>query len=131
MSEFNTDEPEAAENTDTPLFSEVEDDYYSPSCRMTKGRALGIDVGGTVIVKPLREWFEAVNQLKECREGRKFLFTWEQLRLAEKLLEQRTKDDIKARIISSFAGHDIHSLDPVNVTIDEILEAVDSGGEKK
>ncbi len=43
-------------------------------------------------------------------------------------IEQRTKEEIKARIISSFAGHDIHSLDPVNITIDEILEAVDSAG---
>lgn len=43
-------------------------------------------------------------------------------------IEQRIREAIKTRIISSFAGHDIHSLDPVNVTIDEILEAVDSVG---
>ena len=43
-------------------------------------------------------------------------------------IEHRTKEACKARIISSFAGHDIHSLDPVNITIDEILEAIDSTG---
>jgi len=46
----------------------------------------------------------------------------------ESFAVRRTKEAIKARIISSFAGHDIHSLDPVNVTIDEILEAIDSAG---
>ena len=185
MSEFNTDEPEAAKNTDTLLFSEVEDDYYSPSCHMTKGRALGINVGGTVVIKPLREWFKAIAQLKECREELKdrcadleFEYNGrikaeneidrlekqkrDQRWLLEEWLatpffdteeawaewagwfrdeiekvvydaksitiEQRTKDDIKARIISSFAGHDIHSLDPVNITIDEILEAIEGAG---
>ncbi len=44
---------------------------------------------------------------------------------------QHTKEACKARIISSFAGHDIHSLDPVNITIDEILEAIDSVGGTK
>ena len=48
----------------------------------------------------------------------------------QRAIEQRTKEAIKARIISSYAGHDIHSLDPVNITIDEILEAIDSVGDK-
>jgi hypothetical protein len=43
-------------NTDTELFYEIDGDYYSPSCHMTKDKKLGINVGGTVIVKPLQEW---------------------------------------------------------------------------
>ncbi len=62
MSEMHPDEMRAAKNTDTPLFSEIEDDYYSPSCHMTKTRELGINVGGTVFVRSLREWFKAMNE---------------------------------------------------------------------
>lgn len=49
------DEPQAV-NTDVELWREVEDDCYSPSIHVTKSKSIGIDVGGSVYVKPLREW---------------------------------------------------------------------------
>lgn len=49
----------ACQNTDTPLFQEVEGDALSDSCHMTRSRTLGIDAGGKVQIKPLREWASA------------------------------------------------------------------------
>ena len=47
---------EAQQNTDRDLWSECEDDYFSPRLFVTAGGGIGIDVGGHVIVKPIREW---------------------------------------------------------------------------
>ena len=44
------------ENTDIELWREIEDDYYAPSIHRTHDGGIGINVGGYVIVKPLREW---------------------------------------------------------------------------
>jgi len=43
-------------NTDTLLFLVAPDSRNSDGCFMTAGRALGIHVGGSVYVKPLKEW---------------------------------------------------------------------------
>lgn len=48
-----------AENTDRELWRES-DDYYAPSIHVTVGGGIGINVGGLVIVRPLREWHEAM-----------------------------------------------------------------------
>ena len=59
------------ENTDTHLFYEdPKDEGYSPSCHMTKDRKLGIQVGGHVIQKPLRDWHEQAYQLKNAEHDR-------------------------------------------------------------
>src|SRR5688572_30820417 len=42
-------------NTDRELWRE-RDDYYADSIHVTEGGGIGINCGGTVIVKPLREW---------------------------------------------------------------------------
>jgi hypothetical protein len=47
---------EPVKNTDRQLWREVKDDYYAPSIFVTEAGGIGIDVGGYVIVKPLREW---------------------------------------------------------------------------
>lgn len=47
---------EAAENTDREIWREREGDFYAPSIFVTRGGGIGINVGGMVIVKPLREW---------------------------------------------------------------------------
>jgi len=44
-----------AASTDKELYRETED-YYSPSIHVTKGGSIGMNVGGTVFVKPIREW---------------------------------------------------------------------------
>lgn len=43
-------------NTDRELWREVEGDYYAPSIFVTERGGIGIDVGGSVYVKPIREW---------------------------------------------------------------------------
>lgn len=43
-------------NTDKELWREIEDDYYSPSIHVTEHGGIGINVGGCVAVKPVREW---------------------------------------------------------------------------
>ncbi len=47
------------QNTDVEVFRETPGDYYSPSAHVTAERSLGINVGGTVHVMPLRDWHEA------------------------------------------------------------------------
>lgn len=47
---------EAAENTDRELWREREDDYYADSIHVTKDGGIGMNVGGSVIVMPVRKW---------------------------------------------------------------------------
>lgn len=47
---------QGAENTDRELWREREGDFYAPSIHVTRRGGIGIDVGGTVYVKSLREW---------------------------------------------------------------------------
>ena len=51
---------DAVLNTDRELYLEPDEtcagDYYSPSIHVTKEGGIGINVGGYVIVKTLREW---------------------------------------------------------------------------
>ncbi len=46
----------ATKNTDRELWREREDDYYAPSLFVTEGGGIGVNVGGHVIVMPIREW---------------------------------------------------------------------------
>lgn len=48
--------PVAAKNTDTHLWPQVSEDFYASRLFATVGDGIGIDVGGLVIVKPIREW---------------------------------------------------------------------------
>ena len=45
-------------NTDRELWREREGDYYSPSIFVTQAGSIGIDVGGFVIVRPIRVWHD-------------------------------------------------------------------------
>ncbi len=44
------------ENTDREIWREREGDYYANSIHVTKEGSIGINVGGSVYVKPLAEW---------------------------------------------------------------------------
>ncbi len=44
------------QNTDRELWREHKGDYYAPSLHVTQGGGIGINVGGRVIVMPVREW---------------------------------------------------------------------------
>ena len=69
-------DPAENTNTDTEIWRERPGDYYSDALFVTIDGALGIDVGGTVFVKPLRKWQELeaenaklraeVNEWREC-----------------------------------------------------------------
>jgi hypothetical protein len=46
----------AVENTDREIWRERDGDYYADSIHVTAQGLIGIDCGGQVIVKPVREW---------------------------------------------------------------------------
>lgn len=54
-------ENEACENTDREIYREPDKtgngSYYSDSIHVTKDGGIGINCGGHVIVKPLKDWF--------------------------------------------------------------------------
>jgi len=92
----------AARNTDRELWREREGDYYSPSIHVTQGGGIGIDVGGNVVVKPLREWHklaasELAWKIMYTQESRyASLPTSEREVALQKALENTTADQIKA-----------------------------------
>lgn len=47
----------AKKNTDRELFRDEPKDYYAASLFVTETGGIGINVGGTVYVKPIREWW--------------------------------------------------------------------------
>lgn len=49
-------EPVQAKNPDRELWREPPGDYYAPRLFVTEGGGIGIDVGGFVVVKPIRDW---------------------------------------------------------------------------
>lgn len=53
-----TPDEQACANTDRELWREREGDYYADSVHVTAQGAIGINCGGYVYVKPLREWFK-------------------------------------------------------------------------
>jgi hypothetical protein len=48
---------QACVNTDREIWRERDGDYYADSIHVTEGGGIGINCGGYVIVKPIREWF--------------------------------------------------------------------------
>jgi len=52
-----------AENTDTEIWRKVKGDYYSPSIHVTKSGAIGINVGGAVIVASVEKWHEVMSPM--------------------------------------------------------------------
>ena len=57
-----------AANTDRELWRET-DDYYAPSIHVTAGGGIGINVGGTVFVKPVREWHALLARIEALTEA--------------------------------------------------------------
>jgi hypothetical protein len=55
-------------NTDKEIWREVGGDYYSPSIHVTVNRQIGINVGGYVFVKDVREW-HGLARKKDEEEG--------------------------------------------------------------
>lgn len=57
---------EAVKNFDVELYREPDEtgagDFYSDSIHVTEGGGIGINVGGYVVVKTLREWHDLATQ---------------------------------------------------------------------
>ena len=66
-------EEQCGKNTDTELFREDVGDYYSPSLHVTQSKAIGINVGGNVIVKSLKTWHGLVAELATKEQRIKLL----------------------------------------------------------
>jgi hypothetical protein len=61
-------EHQTSENTDRELWREREGDYYADSIHVTKGGGIGINCGGYVYVKPLREWHRLATEQPPATE---------------------------------------------------------------
>lgn len=55
-------------NTDRELWRETPGDYYAPRIFVTEGGGIGIDVGGRVHVRPVRDWHLALVASERLRE---------------------------------------------------------------
>lgn len=53
-----TSDQQCVANTDRELWREREGDYYADSIHVTAQGAIGINCGGYVYTKPMREWFK-------------------------------------------------------------------------
>lgn len=51
-------------NTDRELWRETAEGYYSPSIHVTETGSIGINVGGTVHVMPLKDWHGLATTVK-------------------------------------------------------------------
>lgn len=103
-----------AANTDRELWREREGDYYSPSIHVTAQGAIGINVGGTVHVRTLREW----HAILECSdlEVNQILDRWDQT-------DPKIQRGIVAKFVERAAKLDESLLD-VFVEIDQLADFV-------
>ena len=51
---------ERKQNTDRELWRERENDFYADSIHVTQDGRIGMNVGGTVFVMPIKAWHDAV-----------------------------------------------------------------------
>ncbi|CAM3636516.1 hypothetical protein [Mesobacillus zeae] len=49
-------------NTDREIWRETKDDYYAPSIHVTADGKIGIDIGGYVFVKDVRDWHKLADK---------------------------------------------------------------------
>lgn len=73
------------ENTDIELWREKEGDYYADSIHVTENGKIGMNVGGHVIVMPIKEWHKVadVDKLLVERPGAgEATYTLEQIKEA-------------------------------------------------
>lgn len=53
---------QAVENTDRELWRETPGEAFSPSIHVTQAGGIGINVGGTVFVQPVRHWHALIDK---------------------------------------------------------------------
>jgi hypothetical protein len=54
-------------NTDRELWRERTDDFYADSIHVTEGGGIGINVGGHVIVRSLKQWHAAIAEVERLQ----------------------------------------------------------------
>lgn len=52
---------DSCENTDKEIWRERPGDFYADSIHVTEQGGIGLNVGGRVMVLPVRKWFELAN----------------------------------------------------------------------
>lgn len=58
----------ASKNTDVEIWRKEPDNYYSPAIHKTIDGAIGINVGGSVIVMSVEDWHKAAKIRKLVKE---------------------------------------------------------------
>jgi hypothetical protein len=56
-------------NTDRELWRERDGDAYADSVHVTTNGGIGINCGGQVIVRPIREWHRLARQVESLRSA--------------------------------------------------------------
>lgn len=63
-------EEKCALNTDLEIWRQIPDDYYSPSIHVNEAGGIGMNLGGTVYVLPIEEWFALARERAKQFEPR-------------------------------------------------------------
>lgn len=61
-------EDSAKSNTDTELWRERLDDFYADGIHVTRHGGIGINVGGLVIVRSLKQWHESIQEVERLKQ---------------------------------------------------------------
>lgn len=93
------------QNTDRELWREVEGDYYAPSIHVTKDGGIGTNVGGHVVVMPLRDWHALAGRPSPARDKVLEAFLQTQMML-EQIAHLKSTDfaGVHRRIIANRAA---------------------------
>jgi hypothetical protein len=75
------DRNDGCQNTDRHLWPQVSEDAFAPRIFVTAGDGIGIDVGGHVIVKLLRDWHALAARPPLCASAQQPVATVEQVAL--------------------------------------------------
>lgn len=109
---------QAVANTDREIWREDPDDAYSPSIHVTEDGKIGINVGGTVFVRDVRNWHrDADVEMSGCQEKVSY-------GLANAAIDPRWEytQYLQILIEAQKAGHDCHA--EMNDTIKTLHELI-------
>ncbi len=116
--------------------NETEGDFYSPEVTILKDGALRIDVGGTVITRPIREWFAAMDTHAPSPALEWDAFLDDKRKVCGCLPGDRgndpylyvvTEDDLRARLSSLPASVSVEKIREVVTEIYRVLAVLPAG----
>lgn len=111
-------ESDAAVNTDREIWREREGDFYADSLFVTAGGGIGINCGGAVIVKPVREWFHAARKAAWLKTG------LEQVARADAMNVSKVFRDIARNALAAAAAYELTQTDPAVKSHEALIEAL-------